>query len=443
MRHKVVLLLAGLILLWVLFLPAAPVSAADFRSGQTVVIEADEVIEDDLFVAAEIIEINGEIIGDLFAAGRVIVLNGTVDGSAVLTGQEIDVPGRVNGSLYSYGYALTLGEEAVVGRNIYFRGYAIYFCGYAIATHEGSQVGHDVFAGAAQFLHNGAAGGELNVDLNALEINGQVTGDVVGQVSARDTSTWTRFIPMLGIVDNNSPLLSTITRFSPPDVDAVFPGMVVGSAAQIGGQNLVMETTDLSLIFPGWLSDRIGEFIGLLIVAAVLIRATPAFLPGISGVLQGNPGASLGWGLIIYLLAFPLAIIVGSILTLLLTIIVALFSFDQFDFLAFGLAGSFLLFALFAFLVVAYILTWIFVGHRLGVRVLAREGVSETGRMAQFRYVALGVLLLQILHAIPVIGFILALLVGAWGLGALFVYWRNRRQPQKAVQPLPQPTASD
>ena len=43
--------------------------AADFRSGDVVVISADEVIDDDLFVSGERIEVNGTVTGDLFATG--------------------------------------------------------------------------------------------------------------------------------------------------------------------------------------------------------------------------------------------------------------------------------------------------------------------------------------------------------------------------------------
>ena len=112
--------------------PAA--RAAEIRNGDRVVIAAGEVIDDDLIVSAETVIIDGTVTGDLIATGTNVTLNGLVQGSALLAGQTLRVAGQVDGSLYAGGYAVTLDEGAVVGRNAYFGG-------YSVATRPDSLVG--------------------------------------------------------------------------------------------------------------------------------------------------------------------------------------------------------------------------------------------------------------------------------------------------------------
>ena len=72
---------------------ASPVSAADFRSGDDVVIGANEVIDDDLFAAGNRVEINGTVTGDLWATGSEVIVNGEVEGSVFIAGQTLAVNG--------------------------------------------------------------------------------------------------------------------------------------------------------------------------------------------------------------------------------------------------------------------------------------------------------------------------------------------------------------
>jgi hypothetical protein len=126
-----------------------------------------------------------------------------------------------------------------------------------------------------------------------------------------------------------------------------------------------------------------------------------------------------------------LALIVGLALVLLLTLLVTLLSLGRFTMATLGLTGGFWVFALFAFLFVAYIFTWIIVGHLVGRRILARDGNYKTNKRGQFGYVVIGLLVLEVLRAVPVLGFILAFLVASFALGGLFLYWLERRRADK------------
>lgn len=423
----------GLLLLFGLAGRAVP--AADFRSGNIVVIEGNEVIDDDLFIIAETIVINGTINGDLFAAGRSITHHGTVMGSAALAGQKIRVHGDVHGSVYGAGYALTAHDGAEIGRNLLFRG-------FALTTRPGSSVGRAIYASAAQLVHEGAVAGEMNVDVNALEINGQVTGDIRGQVNAKDVLSWADLRPVIDELDNRSFFIRDFASFMPADLDTTYPGLIIGSQARIDGEIVALEIDDPSLSYPGRLWVSLGEFIGLMFFAAILLRFAPRLVPEAGAVLRARPWPSLGAGALIYLLLFPLAFVVGLALALLISIIVTIASLGQFGLMTLGLTGSLLLLVLFAFLFITYILSWLAAGHWIGRRLLARPDRDEGRRSNQFLFVILGVAILQVLHAIPIVGFIVAFLVGAFGLGAFYLYWRERRRPAKAETLAPKPAVA-
>lgn len=417
MRGKSLFLFIGLALA-VLGLFARPAHAADVRTGERVVIAADEVIDDDLIVSAQFVEINGTVSGDVVATGTVVVINGPVEGSVMVAAQSIEVRGPVGGSIYAVGYSLQLGGEADIRRN------ALFF-GFSAATQPGSQVGRDFYMAGYQLRHDGLIGGDLNVAASAVQINGTVGGDITGEVSAAG-----------GAAPYQVPLPNMPTR-----VEMLPSGLVVGPTAQISGQLLVREVSPAAppthgvLGLPLWLLDRLGTLIGLLLVAVFIVALWPRALPALSGALQRKPLPSFGWGLLIYLLLFPAGIIAGIVLIVGLTLLFAMVTFGQLTAAMLGLLVSLYLFALFGFLFFTYVIAWLIVGHLLG-RLLFNRANRPVSRLAQFFYILLGVVLLQALRIVPVLGFIVAFVVGTLALGAVVVYWLDRHRPAPVLTPL-------
>lgn len=419
MRGKVIFLILGLLVVAGLVAPS--VHAADIRRGERVVIAADEVIDDDLVVSAQYIEVNGTVTGDLVATGTIIIVNGTVEGSALLAAQSLEVRGRVEGSIYGAAYSLLLDEGAAIHRNVLFGG-------FSAVTRPDSEIDRDLYVAGYQLLHDGMVRGNINVATNALQINGSVGGDVRGEVSAAGGGMPRQFgLPNM-----------------PADVTMLPSGLVIGQTAQIAGQMAVEETTPAAAQpargafgLPLWLSNRIGQTIGLLLVAILLIALAPRLLPGLGDALRAEPLPALGWGLLIYVLLFPLALFVGVVLVVLITILFGVVTFGQYTAAVLGLTASAYVFGLFAFLFFTYIIAWLVVGHLVGRLLLGRGKTGWPGRWAQLAYVLLGVVLFQALRAVPVLGFVLAFFVASLALGAVFVSWRARRRPAKAiVQPV-------
>jgi len=79
--------LTGLAIIALLTLTiVTPARAFVARTGEDVVIAADEVIEDDLYVSAATFTLDGTVKGDLAVAAQTITINGTVEGDLMAAG---------------------------------------------------------------------------------------------------------------------------------------------------------------------------------------------------------------------------------------------------------------------------------------------------------------------------------------------------------------------
>jgi hypothetical protein len=70
-------------------------SAAEFGSGEQYQLPAGQIVEDDLYVSAGTVIIDGIVQGDLIAFGGYIEVNGEVTGDLIAAGGGIVVNGRV------------------------------------------------------------------------------------------------------------------------------------------------------------------------------------------------------------------------------------------------------------------------------------------------------------------------------------------------------------
>lgn len=94
-----------------------PATAAEIAGGETYRLPAGEVVEDDLYVGASEIYIDGTIEGDLIAAGGYIEINGTVTSDALVAGAGIKLNGEVQDDVRAAGAGVnisgTIGDDLV------------------------------------------------------------------------------------------------------------------------------------------------------------------------------------------------------------------------------------------------------------------------------------------------------------------------------------------
>lgn len=148
------------------------VGAAQWRSGDTVIIGPDVVINDDLYACGSTVNIQGHINGDLFVCGANILISGKVSGDLFTAGGATSVSGNVNGSMRSVGGSVavsgSVGEDLLAG------------CGN-LTLSPGGHIGRDAVTGAGKNVLEGHVGRNAWLGGSRIRIDGAVGGDVHGE----------------------------------------------------------------------------------------------------------------------------------------------------------------------------------------------------------------------------------------------------------------------
>ncbi len=402
------------------------VFAQEARGGDTVVIEAGEVVPDDLYVGGERIIINGTIEGDLVAMGQDVIINGTVEGDVLAMAQSVSIQGEVQDDVRVLVFLVTLGREGFVGDDIVG-------LGYSLETAVGSQINGGVAFFGFQTLLDGNVAGDVRFAGNSLEINGAVGGDVNATVgSEQDTGPSPfQFMPQM------------------PQTAVIPPGLTVGKEASIGGDltyqapetvnipaNAVSGQTEYEqitqperekleesaaskAISTSW--SALQKWVTLIIIGFVLLKITPLLVPNLAGILGEKPWPSLGWGAVWYfgipLLAFVLA---GA--AVFLMFLFGLIKLGTISLTIGLIVGAVLIVVFVAIFLIFLYLTKIVVGYALGLWILRKLNSSLAEK--PLWPLVLGTLIVIILIALPYIGGLINLIIAMLGLGTL---WLNRQ----------------
>jgi cytoskeletal protein CcmA (bactofilin family) len=411
---------------------ATPAMAFDGRAGDVIVIEADEVIEDDVYVSAGEFTLEGTVKGDLIVVGELIVIKGTVEGDLIAAGNTIVIEGTVTDDARIAGAALQLGDEALVGGDLIT-------AGASLEAKRGSTVQGDALFGGAQALLAGSIEKDLLVGTGALELRGEVGGDVTAEV---------------GEAQDAGPAPSTYISDTKVAIPNVAPGLTLDEEAKIKGSFTYTQTVDANIpagvvdgkitrnepvvdadveIAPptpaeraaNWTFDMLRGIVTLAIFGLLLVWLAPAFLKGLSNKLQTQPLPSFGWGVVAYAAFF---------FTLLLIVIVMIVGGILFGVLSLGsVTGTIIwvgILAIFA-LIVGFIL---FTGFGSQILVAWLGGKWILGRfnpaLAEHKVwpLLLGVVLVGVLVNLPIVGWLISFLIMFFGLGALWLWGRERMQ---------------
>jgi len=412
----------GMVLLGLLVfgLPGS-VWAADFRGGDNVVIAEDEVINDDLFVTGRRVEVNGPVKGDLFAIGEEVIVNGKVEGSVFLSARTLTINGQVNGSVYGGAYAMTIGRGVKIGRNLYFGG-------FSLKTEQNSMIEHSLYGSSYQLILNGKVAHDVQANSAALEVNGAVGGDVKGEVSAAGQVSPPPFMP-------NYPWI----------VPMAAPGLRVGEEAKIGGkvgvkvieEEKVDIKTSVSRYLQNALRQGAGEFMALLIVGGLLLWLWPGLAQRVGAAAQEKLLSNAGWGCLITAL-FPLAVVLAAVALVALTWLGGLVTFGRLTGDIASLGGVSLGVIVVVFVFVAFTVTKAIAAFLGGRLILTRTVLkTKSGWLMDFMALALGALVYEVLRAIPILGWLLAIVVILVGLGAMYGVIRGSRRPTPPPQESP------
>lgn len=362
---------ALVVLLVALVLPQAWAQGAagsprdKFRSGQTVTIPADETVPHDLYVAGSSVRVAGRIEGDLFVAG------GT-----------IDVSGPVTGDLFAAGGTVTI--SAPVDQHLRVAGGNVSVSG---------PVGQDllVAAGTLDLTSTARVGGDVIFTAGRAALEGAVQGSALGSSGA-----YTR-------------------------------GGTIG-----GSEDVTLREARVREAEPPSATDRflgqVRRYLSIVLVGALLLWLMPRLIQPAATRLRERPLTSLGVGALTFA-GFFVVILALFIAMVLLAIPLGLLGLGRL--VVTMVAGVLLGMGVLAYVFVAILLfvAAAVVGLALGRLLLQQAGRYRDAGWARRPYVALllGVLIVVVLTALPLVGGILNAIVVLLGLGALaIVVWQQR-----------------
>jgi hypothetical protein len=418
---------------------ATPALAFDGRGGDNVVVEADEVVEDDLYVGAETFTLEGTVNGDLVVFAQTITINGTVNGDLIAAGQSVVINGTVTDDARIAGAGLQLGESANVAGDVIS-------AGASLETKKGSAVGNDVVFAGGQSLLAGDVADDLLAGTPALELRGNFGGDVQAYVDANEQT-------------QSSPPMQMYMQDMPIAIPSIQPGLTISDNASIEGNLEYTSTVDLGIPAgvvagevirtepqvehrpekaaptPGqlavkWTLDLLRSIITLVLFGLLLGWLVPVFMKNVMNELATKPAASLGWGLVAFA-AFFFVLLLIVMVTVIGAVVFGLLTLD-------GISATIVWVGIFAFLevilgfvLVAAFLTKIIVAWLGGRLILGRANPALADH--KLWPLLLGAVIVALAIALPYAGWLFGWIVLFLGLGALWIWGRDRWQARKTA----------
>ncbi|MCY4658817.1 MAG: hypothetical protein OXF93_03260 [Acidobacteria bacterium] len=166
----------------------APAEAQSVEVGDVLTIASGEVREGDLYAAGEAVRVDGRLNGDLVAGARRILVDGRVEGDLFAAGNTIDLRGPIGDSTRIVGQILTVdttidGDLLAGGEELYLTENASVAGGLTAAASlveiDGT-VGRGARVAAGEIIVRGTVNGDVNVIADHLDLapGARITGDL-------------------------------------------------------------------------------------------------------------------------------------------------------------------------------------------------------------------------------------------------------------------------
>lgn len=409
-------ILAALVLLATLVF-VEPARAAETRTGDRVVIGADEVLRDDLYAGANTVVVDGTVEGDLVAGASRVTVNGEVEGDVMAAAQTVEISGEVGDDARLAGQALRLGEDGGIAGDLLA-------AGYSLDNRSGSTVGGDLLFGGYQALLDGEVGRDVRGAVGAMEIGGEVGRNVDLEVGGGDEEPAAGFAPGAAVdIPSVEPGL-TLTDSARVDGDLAYESPTradISPGAQVGGSVDFRQTPAGARaaepsVAAAVALDGLRLFITLFLIGLVLVWAAPGWTGRLADTVRSRPLASLGSGLAA-LVAALVALVVVLLVVVLLAVVFGLISLGGLVPVVLGIGALAEAAVAVAFALSAVYLAPVLVSFLGGSMMLSRAGLE--GLAGRILSLVVGLTLYVLLRAVPVVGTIVAVAVALLGLGAL------------------------
>ncbi len=346
--------------------------------NEDVTIAKDEVLEGPYITTGDNITINGTIDGDAYIAGGIVTIDGTINGDLLVGGGVVTLKGRVSDDVRAGGGMVTI--DGKVGKNVTCFGGTITFGSDA-------DIDGNVIVGGGTFAHLG------NIDGKALIYSGDAT--LAGRIG-KDATITAEEVSVLktAILDGN--LGYTSDKEASVSAEAKVAGTVQRT---IAGRALAQAGVRTRKGFAG---VRFGvnflSYLSMLLLGLIILKVAPRQTTAVAKLIGEKPWKSLGFGFLGLVLT-PIAVVVlmVSVIGMPLAVI---------------LGGGYLL-----MISTSSLFTGLFVGQK----VFALTNLKENA----YAMLTVGLLLLQLLLAVPTVGGLVRFLSVLATTGAILTLGRE------------------
>lgn len=371
-------LLIGLALMGLAY---SPVQAKVItQESGTVTIAEDEVIQDDLYIGAEMVEILGTVDGDVFVGSGMVIMSGTVTGDLVIGSGNVKVSGEIGDDLWIGGgdvslTGVTVGDGVMIGAG-------------SVTIDDTSSIGGSLLVGSGMFDNRAAVGRNLMAGAGVIKINAPVGGEV--RLGGEEVS-----------LGSKTEITGDLTYMSEKEITLADGATVSGETMKLEGRK--WDNKDMKGALAG-LKAGFGLFsyLGSLVVGLVAIWLVKKPSLAIAKQVEKSFLTTLGWGLLVLVLAGPALLLltvtgIGFPLAMILGII---------------------------FLVDLYLAKIFF---SMSVGLIVQKQMSWTKMKPQMVFV-LGLTLFYVVSMIPMVGGLVKLVALLAGLGGVWMYLKTTKK---------------
>lgn len=288
---------------------ALPALAAEVRGGEgeeaIFRLPAGEVVNDDLYVGASEIYIDGIVEGDLVAAGGYIEVNGEVREDVILAGAGIVINGRVGDDARIAGGSVTI--TGAIADDLFVAGGGPFWPGapavpFRIGARDivpgvqlasSATVGGDSYIVGGRGALNGLYSGDLFAGMSSIILGGRVEGDA-------------RLYGQQVEVREDARVAGTLRYGSgqPATIPAGVAATVVQEEAPQATAPAPQRTIAQQIL--GWLWRTLLLVVGFGLLAWLLWQLAPGVLHATSDGIRARPLEAALYGIVVTALLAPL-----------------------------------------------------------------------------------------------------------------------------------------
>jgi len=384
------MLVAGISLF--LYMPVETAQAKiDFLGNDTLALSG--TYEDDMMAAGGLVSGDVAVQGDAFIAGSNINIGGVYNDDLNVAGSQVEISGVVKDNLRAAGGSVSI--DAQVNGNVMV-------AGGQITIKKDTVIDGDLFVAGGMIVIDGEVKGDVHVSGGQVVVGGKVLGDLV--IEAEDFN-----LTDSALVEGD---LSYTAKKEIGDSGEKIKGQInfekySEAAKKVGGA-----LAGVSIMAMIW--DFILGLLMLFVVGLVIVLLVPESAEVVTYNYSRNLWASLLYGII--------ALIVLPILAIIFCITIV------------GIPLGLIMLVLYS---VGLYLSVVFAALALGSLILKRKDQNWAGMLLSL---ALGVLLLEIISIVPLVGGLVYFILMVVGFGAMIYSLVNRHDmikmdntPVKAV----------